>query len=73
LIDCLAAELIEARHVWKPMHLQPVFAGTRFFPHSGGSVSDALFRDGVCLPSGSNMTDGQVDRVVDEVRRALGH
>ena len=73
LIDRLAAELIEARHVWKPMHLQPVFAGTRYFPHSGGSVSDALFRDGVCLPSGSNMTDGQVDRVVDEVRRALGH
>ena len=71
VIDALAAEFIEARHVWKPMHLQPVFAGSRYFSHPGGSVSDALFRDGICLPSGSNMTDAQMDRVVEEVRRAL--
>lgn len=70
LIDSLAAELIEARHVWKPMHLQPVFAGAEYFPHPGGSVSDAVFRDGICLPSGSSMTDAQVDRVVHEILRA---
>lgn len=71
LIDSLAAELIEARHVWKPMHLQPVFSAARYFPHPDGSVSDVLFRDGVCLPSGSSMTDEQIDRVVSEIRRVI--
>ena len=71
LIESLAAELIEARRVWKPMHRQPVFAEARYFPHPDQSVSDALFRDGVCLPSGSSMTDEHINRVVSEVRRVL--
>ena len=45
----LEAENIEARPTWKPMHLQPVFAGTRMF---GGAVSDRLLRDGLCLSAG---------------------
>jgi dTDP-4-amino-4,6-dideoxygalactose transaminase len=62
---------IEARPVWKPMHLQPLYAGTPYFAHSGGDVSAALFDAGVCLPSGSNLTQDQQERVIDALRRAL--
>jgi pyridoxal phosphate-dependent aminotransferase EpsN len=62
----LEAENIEARPVWKPMHLQPVFAGARMF---GGSVSERLFRDGLCLPSGSSLSTDDQDRVISVVRR----
>jgi pyridoxal phosphate-dependent aminotransferase EpsN len=71
LIDRLAAELIEARPVWKPMHRQSVFAGCVYLPHSTGSVSDRLFEEGVCLPSGSSMSDQQVDRVIIALQQAL--
>ncbi len=62
-------ENIEARPVWKPMHRQPVFAGSRMF---GGSVSERLFETGLCLPSGTGMTDEEIDRVAGIVRQALG-
>jgi dTDP-4-amino-4,6-dideoxygalactose transaminase len=71
LIDRLAAELIEARPVWKPMHRQPVFAGCVYVPHSAGSLSDRLFEEGVCLPSGSSMSEQQVDRVILALQRSL--
>ncbi len=61
----LAERDIEARPVWKPMHLQPVFRGFRVV---GGAVSEALFRDGLCLPSGSALTDAQIDEVAEIVR-----
>ena len=64
----LEAENIEARPVWKPMHLQPVFAGTHMF---GGAVSERLFRDGLCLPSGSSLDAEDQDRVIDIVRRSF--
>ncbi len=53
---------IEARPVWKPMHLQRVFEGCRV---AGGSVAADLFDRGLCLPSGSQMTDADCQRVVD--------
>ena len=53
---------IEARPVWKPMHLQPLFAGAR---RVGGDVAERLFRHGLCLPSGSALTDRELERVVD--------
>jgi len=56
---------IEARPVWKPMHLQPVFSGCAM---RGGEVAERLFRDGLCLPSGSSLTEGDRDRVVEAVR-----
>ncbi len=56
---------IEARPVWKPMHMQPLFAECECV---GGSVSEALFDQGLCLPSGSNMTDGQIARVIETFR-----
>ena len=60
----LEADQIEARPVWKPMHQQPVFEGCRVF---GGAVSDRLFRDGLCLPSGSSLTDADRRRIVERV------
>ncbi|NNC93409.1 MAG: hypothetical protein HKN80_13050, partial [Acidimicrobiia bacterium] len=58
----LEAENIEARPLWKPMHLQPVFADA---PAVGGTVSAHLFESGLCLPSGSALTDDQLDRIAD--------
>ncbi|MFK8281269.1 DegT/DnrJ/EryC1/StrS family aminotransferase [Capnocytophaga cynodegmi] len=51
---------IETRPLWKPMHLQPVFADA---PYYGGNVSETLFDKGLCLPSGSNMTDEDRERI----------
>jgi pyridoxal phosphate-dependent aminotransferase EpsN len=70
LIQFLASELIEARPVWKPMQLQPVFAGCRFFAHDEASVpvSEQLFLRGLCLPSGSNMQPEQIDRLLGECK-----
>ena len=68
VIDRLAAADIEARPVWKPMHLQPVFRAHRCL---GGAVAEALFRDGICLPSGSNLTDADRARVVAAVHKTL--
>lgn len=62
----LEVENIEARPVWKPMHLQPVFAGCDRF---GGEVAEDLFNRGLCLPSGSNLTEADLQRVVAVVRK----
>ncbi|HUJ63433.1 MAG TPA: aminotransferase class I/II-fold pyridoxal phosphate-dependent enzyme [Kofleriaceae bacterium] len=64
----LAADNIEARPVWKPMHLQPAFAGCRAI---GGAVSEELFATGVCLPSGAGVTRAVLERVVAVVRKVL--
>ncbi|QXJ38654.1 Putative pyridoxal phosphate-dependent aminotransferase EpsN [Parageobacillus caldoxylosilyticus] len=66
IINALAEENIEARPVWKPLHLQPVFNGVTYYPHEEGwSVSDELFANGICLPSGSSMTVEEQNRVID--------
>lgn len=59
---------IEARPAWKPMHLQPVFADCEM---RGGAVAEEIFRRGLCLPSGSSMTDADIARVVHGVHEAL--
>ncbi|MBA4159422.1 MAG: DegT/DnrJ/EryC1/StrS family aminotransferase [Gemmatimonadetes bacterium] len=61
----LEAQNIEARPVWKPMHLQPVFAA---FESVGGEVAADLFARGLCLPSGSNLAPADLARVVEVVR-----
>lgn len=61
VIDRLGALDIEARPVWKPLHMQPAFAGCRFI---GTGVCEELFRNGICLPSGSGMDDATQDRVI---------
>jgi dTDP-4-amino-4,6-dideoxygalactose transaminase len=60
----LEAANIEARSTWKPMHLQPVFADA---PARVDGTAERLFRNGLCLPSGSAMTAGQLERVVERV------
>ena len=60
---------IEARPVWKPMHLQPIFKDAAMV---GGKVSEALFRDGLCLPSGSQMTATDIDRVCNIIESLAG-
>lgn len=60
----LANQQIEARPVWKPLHLQPVFADCEYI---GGFVAEELFTQGLCLPSGSNLTDEDLQRVIDAI------
>ncbi len=69
LIKSLDAADIEARYLWKPMHAQPVFASSRAFVTG---TSDRLFATGVTLPSGSILTDDDVDRVISTARATLG-
>ncbi len=63
----LEEENIEARPLWKPMHLQPVFKG---YPYYGDRYSDLLFEKGLCLPSGSNLTQSDLERVVRGIEQA---
>ena len=56
---------IESRPLWKPMHLQPVFEGA---PYYGGIVSEELFNNGLCLPSGSNLNHEDLHRIEKIVR-----
>ena len=68
----LDAENIEARPLWKPLHLQPVFEK---YPYYGDRLSERLFDQGLCLPSGSNLTDeefGRVTRVLKNVLEGRG-
>ena len=62
----LAEQQIEARPVWKPLHLQPVFAGCESI---GGAVSEDLFKYGLCLPSGSNLTNEDLEQVILAITR----
>ena len=55
---------IESRPLWKPMHLQPVFEDAAYY---GGKVAETLFDNGLCLPSGSNMTDEERARIREVV------
>lgn len=56
----LDADNIESRPLWKPMHMQPVYEGTKFY---GSGVCENLFEQGLCLPSGSNLTQEEFDRI----------
>ncbi len=65
---CLNRENIESRLLWRPMHLQPVFADA---PYYGTGVSDSLFERGLCLPSGSSLTDEQIKRVISIIKAQI--
>lgn len=56
----LLEQQIEARPVWKPMHLQPFFKSSEFY---GGQIADKIFNNGLCLPSGSNLSDDERERI----------
>lgn len=68
LVQALNDQSIEARHVWKPMHMQPVFKDSPTFING---TSEALFRSGVNLPSGAGLTDRQVERVATAITEHL--
>ena len=69
LIRALEAANIESRPVWKPMHLQPLYAACR---HHGGEVAEDLFRRGICLPSSSSLSLEDQQLVINLVREAAG-
>lgn len=69
LTQALDAMNVESRPVWKPMHLQPLFARCE---HYGGNVAEDLFQRGICLPSSSSLTDSEQLYVINAVRRTVG-
>ncbi|WP_317125223.1 DegT/DnrJ/EryC1/StrS family aminotransferase [Pontibacter oryzae] len=64
----LEEENIETRHLWKPMHLQPLF---QHHPYEGNNLSGKLFERGLCLPSSSSLTDEDLDKVAKHLKRLL--
>jgi dTDP-4-amino-4,6-dideoxygalactose transaminase len=64
----LEQQNIEVRPLWKPMHLQPIFADAPYF---GGNIAEKLFDNGLCLPSGSNLTPDELERVVGAIQAAV--
>lgn len=68
IVAAMAAQQIEVRHLWKPMHLQPVFAGARSFTNG---TSEDFFTRGVTLPSGPALTNDHIDRVIAALRTVL--
>ena len=64
----LEKQNIESRPVWKPMHCQPIFTP---YPSYGGAVSEQLFADGLCLPSGTAMTTADMERVVTHIKQTF--
>lgn len=72
LVQAFTEQNIEARPVWKPLHMQPLFQGVRYYPHSeNDDVAQLLFQTGICLPSGSNMTEDDQNRVIKCLKKAL--
>ncbi|MBT2642195.1 aminotransferase class I/II-fold pyridoxal phosphate-dependent enzyme [Bacillus sp. ISL-41] len=72
MLKALSVENIEARPVWKPLHLQPIFKGRKYYPHDvGESVSENLFNNGLCLPSGSNMSEADIDSVIYYIKQSV--
>jgi dTDP-4-amino-4,6-dideoxygalactose transaminase len=65
----LEAENIESRPLWKPMHLQPIFEK---YPYYGKNVAENLFETGLCLPSGSNLTNDDRERIVKVIKAVFG-
>ena len=63
--QALEAENIETRWLWRPMHMQPVFANASYY---GGDCARNLFEHGLCLPSGSSLTDDDIHRVADAIK-----
>lgn len=68
VIHALEAEDIEARPIWKPLHLQPVFKDVKMF---GGKQAARLFKQGICLPTGTSLSEADRRRVIDVVRACV--
>lgn len=70
LVQILNEENIESRPLWKPMHLQPLYKEAQMY---GGEISEELFRTGLCLPSGSNLTELEKERIAHCIHKFLSH
>jgi dTDP-4-amino-4,6-dideoxygalactose transaminase len=68
IIEALENENVESRPLWKPMHMQPVFHGCEY---SGGNVSELLFEQGLCLPSGTALTDSDLDMIIATIKECF--
>ena len=71
LMKLLADHNVEARPIWKPMHMQPVFAGHDFITAGDAPVNEDIFKRGLCLPSDIKMTEEEQDYVIDLIRSAF--
>ena len=72
IIQAVSGYKIECRQIWYPMHCQPVFSEYEYYSHEPGlSVSDEIFQYGMCLPSGSNLTGSQQDRVIEALSASI--
>lgn len=70
LIQIFSEDNIESRPLWKPMHLQPLYKEAKMF---GGEISEKLFRTGLCLPSGSNLSELEKERIAHCIRKFLSY
>ena len=61
-------ENIETRLLWRPMHMQPIYKDT---PYYGGDICEKLFEQGLCLPSGSSLTNEDINRVISALHNVL--
>ena len=68
IMDRLAAENIEARPIWKPMHMQPVFEACDFITAGDKAVNEVIFKKGLCLPSDIKMTEQEQDKVIEIIK-----
>ncbi|WHY85196.1 aminotransferase class I/II-fold pyridoxal phosphate-dependent enzyme [Neobacillus novalis] len=69
LLKALTEENIEARPVWKPLHMQPIFQGVKYYPHGENeNISEYLFINGICLPSGSNLNEDDQTRIINCIK-----
>jgi dTDP-4-amino-4,6-dideoxygalactose transaminase len=69
IIAALAAEDIESRRIWKPMHMQPVYAAAPYY--SRHYISDHIFEQGLCLPSGTALSERELERIVKTVKKCF--
>lgn len=69
IVNKMEEENIECRPLWKPMHLQPLFLGEKIYTIAENPNSDKLFQNGLCLPSGSNLSHSQQDSVIQLIKK----
>ncbi len=72
LIEILNTNNIESRHVWKPLHLQPIFKNAKYYSHTKHEhIAEQLFEKGMCLPSGSSLSDEEQNRIISCLKQNI--
>ena len=72
ILEVMRQQNVEARPVWKPLHLQPLYYGAKYYPHKEKEhVAERLFQSGICLPSGSNLLEDDQLYIIDCFKKAL--